>query len=140
MSKKGLELPVNMIVVVTVAVLVLVVVAAFLITNFSNNAGIIDLNSALASGCSNLRAFYGCSPDGVGQVMISQYKEPGTNKQCNLGNICAKSGITDSKLCAKYCGCEVETGAGATLKSACTGRQDVTPTMPSANIPPPPPF
>lgn len=107
---KGLELPINVIVVVALAVLVLVVISAFFLSNFFGGAGTIDEAAAFTTGCGSLRAL-GCRPADVNNVCITGYSENAEDK--GLGYLCIKRGADDTAKCAKLCGCVVFEAGGA---------------------------
>jgi hypothetical protein len=72
-NRKGLALPIEMIVIVAIAVLVLVVIAAFFVGGVGRLGAVGD-GSAFGTGCDRLRTL-GCtaSPNSVG---IENYGEP----------------------------------------------------------------
>ena len=111
---KGLELPINMIVVVAIAVLVLVVVAAFFAGQLGGGVDTIALENAFSSGCNNLRAIYNCDPavitSGTLKVLnyapaghqISEYTASGGYP---FSGICTAKNYAPGVVCAKACGC-----------------------------------
>src|SRR3989338_2522528 len=106
--KKGLELPINMIVVIAIAVLVLVVVAAFFAGRLGQGTNDINLQSAFGTGCNALRSSYNCAGD---LSFMVNYQESGsTNTQTSFARICLLSGYADTSSyaagsCKKACGC-----------------------------------
>ncbi len=108
MVKKGLELPINVVVIVAITVLVLVAIGAFFLTNFGSGVGTISLEQALASSCNNLRALYGCQANSISSVISQDYKI--NNKECSLADICSKKGAANAAQCLRLCGCTVSDG------------------------------
>ena len=104
---KGLELPINMIIVVAIAVLVLVVVAAFFSGQFLGNTDVIAVNKAFNEGCNSLRTVFNCDPGKVGEV-ITSYKATATSNEATLLVVCGLKDKTlenNPNLCAQACGC-----------------------------------
>lgn len=104
---KGLELPINMIVVVAIAVLVLVVVAAFFVGRVS--PADIDLERAFGTGCNTLRALYNCVVDDIRQINVPGYLPPGAVSAdypdgFPFDEVCRAKGLVPAD-CAKACGC-----------------------------------
>ncbi len=132
---KGLELPVNIIVIIAIAVLVMVAIGAFFVSGFWKGVSSIDETAAFSAGCGNLRNIYECKASNVNNVVLAGYSPSGTtNAKCNLGYLCAKKGASDVVQCAKLCGCppvygDVTTGS---LDSTCGGLGG-SPPVPSAN-------
>ena len=112
-GKKGLELPINMIVVIAIAVLVLVVVAAFFAGRLGGGSDEIALNAAFNNGCNTLRFAEQCDPARIGNVNVRGYTPPGQTPNTNgwpfldgsADSICARKGYTDAAQCARVCGC-----------------------------------
>ena len=107
MSKKGMELPINMIVVVLIAVLVLVTVGAFLAGQLGGGVGQIGLEQAFGEGCQKLRSVYNCARDAT--VTITSYTPQGRPAGSGadfFNDICTAKGFgVDRELCAVQCGC-----------------------------------
>src|SRR3989338_7459145 len=112
---KGLELPINMIVVVAIAVLVVVVVAAFFSGWLVGGTSTIGTSAAYATGCNTLKSVYGCDPASTNTIRISGYNPdnvavtPGTPYDGQtLLRACKENfkdnGITEA-ACARTCGC-----------------------------------
>ncbi len=117
---KGLELPVNIIVVIAIAVLVMVALGAFFAANFWGNTNIINQQQALSNGCNSLRTLYECKASRVNSVIISGYSPSGmTNAKCSLGYVCGKQGAADTVACAKMCGCQIYGERGTSLDDKC---------------------
>ncbi len=113
---KGLELPINMIVVIAIAVLVLVAVGAL----FSGwlGGGSLDQRreASLNSACNLFTAVYNCDVSRMGDAKV-QHQDAGdaTPVQKSLSEMCALKSIstsgsnkgTDINQCARRCGCPV---------------------------------
>ncbi len=113
-DKKGLELPINMIVVIAIAVLVLVVVAAFFAGRLGGGSDEIALNAAFNNGCNTLRFAEQCNPSNIGNVKVRGYAPPGVDaSQYTDGwpffggtdGICQRKGYSTESQCARVCGC-----------------------------------
>jgi hypothetical protein len=103
---KGMELPINMIVVVLIAVLVLTAVGVFLSQQFGGGASGIELENAFGQGCQQLRTLYNC--DRQASFRIASYTPQGYAAGSGadfFGDICRLKGIPDHELCAVTCGC-----------------------------------
>lgn len=101
---KGMELPVNMIVIVMVAVLVILAVAFYFTQQSGRGVSAIDLEKAYQQGCIVLKApAFACDHNKINTVPTG-YSAGGT--AYSLGNVCALRGIRDSVSCAKSCGCD----------------------------------
>ena len=104
MKKKGLELPVNMIIVIAIAVLVLVVIAAFFAGRFGGGAIDIQREQALSDACQ--KAFVGGCKLEVKDYNL-KYNDPalGSEKtQVSVLDICGVKNL-DSAQCRQRCGC-----------------------------------
>lgn len=108
---KGMELPINMIVVVAIAVLVLVVTAGFFGGFLTGNINSIELEQAYNSACSQLRNTKNCVARETASIEV-QIKVPGETviQKTNLLKLCEKlnkgadsTGVT----CARSCGCQI---------------------------------
>jgi len=67
MNRRGIELPVNSVIIIALAIFVLLMLAAF----FSRSSGELDktqVNSAFNQGCSLLASAYNCDYDKVDQI------------------------------------------------------------------------
>ncbi len=109
-SQKGLELPINMIVVIAIAVLVLVVVAAFFAGRIGGGGKEILLNQAFNNGCNTLRFAYQCDANSITdpEFRVRGYPEtaPGqTPVETQFFEICAEKGYSTPIQCARVCGC-----------------------------------
>ncbi len=101
-GSKGLELPLNMIVLIIVAVLVLLVIAAYFTGQFASGANTIALQSAFNDGCTKWRSVYNCQPNPSFTV---KYQAPGSaNADTSFIDICTAKKMTITE-CAIACGC-----------------------------------
>lgn len=109
--KKGLSLPIEMIVIIAIAMLVLVVVAAFFVGGFGGGNA-VTIEAAFQSGCNRLR-LENCNYDGISSMTIPGYKvfgdsiTTGTPQDAvTMQKICDLKKYS-SILCARACGCPV---------------------------------
>ena len=117
--KKGLELPINMIVIIALAVLILVIVTAFTTSQVGAGVGSIGLEAAFASSCTTYRN-NGCT----GSLSSVAYAKDvqGLKKGMTLAEMCTQKGIEAAK-CSETCGClplaqGVAPGAGSQFGQA----------------------
>ncbi len=113
---KGLEMPINMIVVVAIAVLVLVVVAAFFAGRLGGGSDEIALTAAFNTGCNTLRSVHNCVVASItsGSIRIPGYAPPGEQVNPNgydFSLVCSRKGYSASD-CARVCGCTIGTSSG----------------------------
>ena len=113
-NSKGLELPINMIVVIAIAVLVLVVVAAFFVGRIGGGGDEIALTAAFNTGCNNLRSVHNCVVGDIGTITVPGYVPSGESISAYpngypFGNICQRKGFSPTD-CARACGCSVSGG------------------------------
>src|SRR3989338_4007236 len=103
---KGLELPINMIVIVAIAVLVLVVVAAFFAGQLSG--GINTIGASAAYGCDSLQVsnikIIGYNPYNVPVTAGTQYVGETLLTACQQN---FKQSSMDNTACARACGCGI---------------------------------
>lgn len=108
---KGLELPVNMIIVIAVAVLVLVVIAAFFAGQTTSGFNTVSLQNAFAEACGNLRLAYSCSENGLELAKTkANLKASEPDKEYSVADLCRLKGIQtfgNPNPCLKACGCVV---------------------------------
>lgn len=111
---KGLELPINMIVVVAIAVLVLVVVAAFFAGQIGGGTNSINVENAFTQGCTKLRSLYNCDPATISSINVLNFAPPGqpvltTGYPFSTASngICSLKGYINDQECARACGCQV---------------------------------
>lgn len=110
MAKKGMELPINMIVVVLIAVLVLVTVGAFLTQNMSQTSA-FGLEQAFGDGCLKLRNSYSCASL---NFPVKYQKQGDTNPTTTFSEVCVLKGYeatltNEPNSCARACGCTIQT-------------------------------
>ncbi len=107
--KKGLELPLNMIVLIAIAVLVLVVVAAYFASQTGQGFQTINDLQALNTGC-QLWLSNGCSGS-ADTIIIRDYKplaattDQALSVACERNGLDATTGLTRSGACGRRCGC-----------------------------------
>lgn len=105
MSKKGIALPVEMIVIIAICVLVMVVLAAFFVTGSGNQMSGIQLDSAFSDGCSRIITQYHCATDDATKNSIKT-------------DLVVSGGKTFEKICyAKFPTCEKNGGIGCCIKN-----------------------
>ncbi|RLJ03791.1 MAG: hypothetical protein DRP08_02995 [Candidatus Aenigmatarchaeota archaeon] len=109
MSKKGISLPINMLVILAVAVIVLLAVVAFFFSNVVKSGESVSLSTAWSNACTRVITTYGCSVDSVNSAL-----DAGTflvrygNGTSPFDEICQiKLGTTDIATCISECGCKV---------------------------------
>lgn len=109
MSKKGISLPINMLVILAVAVIVLLAVVAFFFSNVVTSNKSVSLSTAWSNACTRVITTYGCSVDSVNSAL-----DAGTflvrygNGTSPFDEICQiKLGTTDIAACISECGCKV---------------------------------
>jgi hypothetical protein len=105
---KGMELPINMIIIIAIAMLILVIVGAFFSGTFGGTVGSISLENALNQACSQLVTIYNCDDGKLGTISVN-YKETGQSDATlkPLSRLCTLklgSGYT-IEACMRYCGC-----------------------------------
>lgn len=132
MARKGISLPINMVVILAVAVLVLVVVAAFFVLQTGQSGQTIRDQDAWASGCANAIA-QGCPlsafETGSGKgLYISRYDPNGDDpkagsgaSQCNSVNFDDLSGCSDDTL-RKACERTQGLSDSASCRAKCCGQ------------------
>ncbi len=108
MKRKGISLPIEMIVIIAVAVLVLVVIAAFFAGGFGGGSESISANAALVKGCSTWKIRSAdCSAD-MSTINIPGYNPTGIDslktKGDTLKTACTSLGYTLAD-CKIACGC-----------------------------------
>ncbi len=100
---KGMEMPINMIVVIAIAVLVLVVVAAFFAGRLGSGTASIELEGAFSQGCNTLRTIENCASTGF---TVIGFKLPGESVDATFDQLCRAKGY-DTEQCKRACGCQV---------------------------------
>ena len=103
-SRKGIALPIEMIVIIAIAVLVLVVIAALFL---GIRPPATDKELAFGTLCSTQRTNCALSP---GQIQVSGVYDIDGNGQrdatTNLfTDLCAPRGLSDEASCKRACGC-----------------------------------
>jgi len=101
---KGVELPINVLVLVAIAVIVLLAIIALYFIGWSPFGGFISLATLKNIGCSNFSFNYACGARGATTDDIKF----GTNSYNvnNLTALCVKYfNVTTRAECATVCGC-----------------------------------
>ena len=106
MSRKGLSLPIEMIVIVAIAVLVLVVIAAFFIGGMKPLDQISE-QQALQKGCIILKTTENCAGNDalLQNIIIPGYRPSGATVDSNLYKACENNGYPGWIKCKAACGC-----------------------------------
>jgi hypothetical protein len=112
MNQKGMELPVNMIIIIAIAVLVLVVIAAFFANQTGTGFNSIQVENAFSSACGQLRSVYSCTQAGMAEVQIkARLKSTDTETSTyNVNELCALKNLPTTTVngvnaCLRACGC-----------------------------------
>ena len=105
-----MDLPISVIIILTVSVLVMVVVGSFFLLQSSQSFGIVTDDSARFYGCAklvqgNLTSKSCCA--GWSSIIIDGYKLPGRTNLGTLEDACRNTGFTTEEGCKKVCGCDV---------------------------------
>ena len=100
---KGLELPMNTLIIVIIAVIVLL---AVIVLFFGVWTGIwtIDINTAKSKACTIFVA-NGCDMNKIDDEVVKDFPTKGAKS--SLKDICIKLEIIDDNACARSCGCSV---------------------------------
>lgn len=101
--KKGISLPIEMIVIIAIVMLVLVVLAAFFLYQFPTFAAGITDNTAFSTGCRTMVSTYNCAVDPV-TIIVPNYRPPGTTMDQTLAVACTRLQIPAAS-CRIQCGC-----------------------------------
>lgn len=104
---KGMQLPVNMIIIISVAVLVMLVVASFFTGQTSFGFSSISSEKQLAFACNTLHSQYACDQSSVGEVYVDD-----GNSRFYLANLCREKGAVYEGDCASLCGCKSNNQGG----------------------------
>ena len=108
--QKGLEMPINMIIVIAIAVLVLVAIFGFFGGQFFSGSDQISSQKLFADGCAVLRNSHSCDQAKINMITIGGK---------SFGSVCNGNGFSDTAQCAKACGCAVPQGEkGQALQNA----------------------
>jgi hypothetical protein len=100
--KKGLELPVNMIIVIAIAVLVLVVISAYFASQTTGGFDTVAANQAVTSACGAWLST-NCETGSL-DTITTTYKDANGNAQ-TLGFVLSKLGYTDANAQKRRCSC-----------------------------------
>ena len=106
--KKGMELPINMIVIIALAVLILVIITAFTTSQVGQGVGNIDVERAFAAACTKLRA-QSCVDTALTTITENVQGFPTAQ---SLIDLCTRKGFVDAigttsatAACKAACGC-----------------------------------
>ena len=114
-AMRGLELPINMIVVIAIAVLALTVIAAFFTGSIGGGINSITVEQAWNRACTNLKSVQDCSNTNFkisgyalaagGKGIVESQSGPGID----FLTVCGLKGITTTPEtnCIKACGCPI---------------------------------
>jgi len=109
MKRKGISLPVEMIVIIAVAVLVLVVIAAFFAGGFGPQVNTIGAQAALTKGCNTWKVrSASCDTSILDSIRVSGYDPTGKESASGGAKLlyaCNVLGYSTSADCATACGC-----------------------------------
>ncbi|GEM_PF-1997027 len=105
-SRKGIALPIEMIVIIAIAVLVLVVLAALFIGG-TRPLSTVELDRAFANLCGSQLSNCAASP---GQFQVSGVYDingDGVPDQTTnlLTDVCGRKGLVTEEACKRACGC-----------------------------------
>ncbi|MBI4163127.1 MAG: hypothetical protein HY513_05575 [Candidatus Aenigmarchaeota archaeon] len=109
---RGLELPINIIVIIAIAVLVLTVIAAFFTGALGGGTNAIATEQAFQKGCQLLRTVQACDSGRIEFVTIAGYRASqngitadATSPGVPMLTVCTLKGASDASTCAQLCGC-----------------------------------
>jgi hypothetical protein len=114
MKRKGISLPVEMIVIIAIAVLVLVVIAAFFAGGFGPPTNTIVAQAAFSQGCNTWKIRSSDCSMNPNQITISSYNPDGkaNSGDENLAKACQVLGYPLQSDCARACGCPTSSASG----------------------------
>ena len=125
--KKGIELPINTLVVVAIAVIILLAVAAFFMGVWTPSAGGMQALAAKNDACGKLMNI-GCADASISDMekipFNYDYDGSGTTTDDNLFGYCQTQlrSSTDIKVdCKKMCGCQIGTKSSKTTSCISLG-------------------
>lgn len=104
-GSKGLELPLNMIVLIIIAVLVLLVIGAYFAINTGEQFGTVNDVTARETGCAQWRATQCSTNPDYTQITIEGYTVGSNDAQGTLADACRETGFTTRDLCKQACIC-----------------------------------
>jgi hypothetical protein len=118
---KGIELPINVLIIVAVAIIVLIAVIAMFYTPVNAGGNSVSLDVAKSQACRSLVIGYNCKDLGgttpastttLQTIKVDGFdvkdKITGADVADTLMNLCEKNyniGSTDAPSCRKMCGC-----------------------------------
>ncbi|MCD6557858.1 MAG: hypothetical protein J7K31_02385 [Candidatus Aenigmarchaeota archaeon] len=102
--KKGVSLPINMIIIMIIAVLALLVILAFFMPGWFKQTGTIDVETAFTKGCNSLSILHNCDPDTVEDIIIPGFDHDRNGEPDSLYEVCQlKAAISTHEDCAHLC-------------------------------------
>jgi len=114
---KGIELPVNILIIIAIAVIVLIALIAMFYPAFTSGGKTVSLDVARSQACRSLVEGYSCITTAtLANIMVNKFdvdkdgsvNDIGTSDaDDNLDNLCLTWYQTaDDGMCRKMCGCE----------------------------------
>ena len=101
---KGLELPVNMLVIIIIAIIVLLALVALFLGGYTG-VGVIDSGVAKGKACGVI-VNSGCSSNAFDKNVYGTSKFCSRDSpDCTVSEICQKIGLPSETDCFKSCGC-----------------------------------
>ncbi len=109
-NKKGISLPINLIVILAIAILVMVVVAAFFVGVFGPSTAGISLDKSLSEACQKWRTLYACADTAKSEVKaLYQAPSEASPTEHTVLDLCTKKGWLTGPggvdECKRGCGC-----------------------------------
>ena len=110
---KGLQLPVNLLIIVVIAIIVLVAVIGMFYNPISSGANSVSIDVAKSQACRSLVVGYECSLSvTLDTIRVDNYDVDGNgnNNDDNLMDLCEEKFMIaagDQAACRKLCGCAV---------------------------------
>ncbi len=102
--RKGVSLPINMIIIMIIAVLALLVIIAFFMPGWFGQTGSIDVETAFNRGCNTLATLRGCDADAVEDIIIPGFDHDRNNEDDSLLEVCQlKAVVSSNEDCAHLC-------------------------------------
>lgn len=117
---KGIELPINVLIILAVAIIVLIAIIAMFYPAFTNGSGTASMDLAKSQACRSLVVGYDCKNSGtntpatsagaLGSVKVDNYDVDGLLGPNSVGdtlwNLCTmKYQISTDADCRKLCNC-----------------------------------
>jgi hypothetical protein len=110
---KGIELPINVLIIIVVAIIVLLAIISMFFTPFTTGSGSVSLETAKEQACRSLVVAYNCGTStDLDKIIVDNYDANDDLKENQitdtLMSLCVhKFQITtgDTSSCRKLCGC-----------------------------------